>query len=124
MRDPQSEGDVWLHGLGSRLNVTGNHVIACASPSTADLGLNGEWRLQIKSSMRLLLKFNERGGGGGLLGKIGLPRTGVVRTGGGDVHLSWKSEVKTIVCPGSDSTATLCFKLACARETIPARMFR
>jgi hypothetical protein len=35
--------------------VPDNHVIACASPSTAALGLNGEWRMRIKPRMRLLV---------------------------------------------------------------------
>jgi len=84
MRDPQSEVDVWLHGLGPGLNVTNNHMIACASPSTIAVGLDD---LPIKPGTPLLLKFQERGGGGALLGQLGLKSSAVVRTGGGDIHL-------------------------------------
>ncbi len=95
MRDPQSEVEVWLHGLGPGLNVTNNHGIACASPSTIAVGLDAALRAQIKPGTRLLLKFHQRGGNRALLGQLGLQSTAVVQTGGGDVHLlkvrSWEN---------------------------------
>jgi flavin reductase (DIM6/NTAB) family NADH-FMN oxidoreductase RutF len=87
MRDPQSEVEVWLHGLGPDLNVTDNHVIASAAPSIIAMGLDDAWRPQIKSGTRLLLRLRQRGGDAALLGQLGLQSTEVVRTGGGDVHL-------------------------------------
>lgn len=87
MRDPQSEVEVWLHGLGAGLNVTDKHAIACASPSMIAVGLDCATQPQIKPAKRLLLKFHERGGDGALLGQLGLQSAAVVRTGGGDIHL-------------------------------------
>jgi flavin reductase (DIM6/NTAB) family NADH-FMN oxidoreductase RutF len=87
MRDPQSEVDVWLHGLGTALNVTNNHVIACASPSMVAVGLEPAGRPQVKPGTRLMLKFNERGGGAALIGQLGLRSSAIVRTNGGDLHL-------------------------------------
>ena len=84
MSDPQSEVEVWLHGLGSALNVTDSHVIACAAPSTLAVRL-GEQR--IEPGTRVLLKFHERGGNRTLLGQLVLQSSAVVRTGGGDFHL-------------------------------------
>jgi flavin reductase (DIM6/NTAB) family NADH-FMN oxidoreductase RutF len=85
MSDPQSEVEVWLHGLGPPLNVTDRHVIACAAPSTLAVGLDGERR--IEPGMRVRLRFNERGGNRTLLGQLVLQGSAVVQTGGGDFHL-------------------------------------
>ena len=41
MPDPQLEISIWLEGLGEPLDVTSNHVVACASPFTIGIGLNG-----------------------------------------------------------------------------------
>jgi len=84
LRDPQSEMEVWLHGLGPALNVTRNHMIACASPSTIAVGLDGP---RIKPGTPLLLKFHEQGGGHALLGELGLESSAALQTGGGDMHL-------------------------------------
>jgi flavin reductase (DIM6/NTAB) family NADH-FMN oxidoreductase RutF len=86
MSDPQSEVEVWLHGLGPGTNVTGSHTIACAAPSMIAMRLDGDYR-QIKPGMRLLLKFQERGTDGALLGQLGLQSSAVIQTGGGDLHL-------------------------------------
>jgi len=85
MTDPQSEVEVWLHGLGTGLNVTDSHVIACAAPSTVAVGLDGGQRIEPRTRMRL--KFHERGGNRTLLGQLVLQSSAVVRTGGGDLHL-------------------------------------
>ena len=84
MSDPQSEVEVWLHGLGSAVNVTDSHVIACAAPCTLAVRL-GEQR--IEPGTRVLLKFHERGGNRALLGQLVLQSSTVVRTAGGDLHL-------------------------------------
>jgi flavin reductase (DIM6/NTAB) family NADH-FMN oxidoreductase RutF len=85
LNDPQSEVEVWLHGLGPALNVTDSHVIACAAPSTIAMGLNVEQR--IEPGTRVRLKFHERGGNRTLLGQLVLRSSAVVRTAGGDLHL-------------------------------------
>jgi flavin reductase (DIM6/NTAB) family NADH-FMN oxidoreductase RutF len=87
MRDPQSEVDVWLHGSGPGVNVTDKHMIACASPSTVAVGLDGARRPQIEPGAQVLLKFHKRGGDGALLGQLGLQSSAVVQTGGRDLHL-------------------------------------
>lgn len=83
MRDPQSEVEVWLHGSGPGVNVTGNHVIACAAPSTIAIGLDRPWQ----PGTPLLLKFHQRGTPGVLLGQLGLESSSVVPTGGGNIQL-------------------------------------
>jgi flavin reductase (DIM6/NTAB) family NADH-FMN oxidoreductase RutF len=85
MSDPQSEVEVWLHGLGPALNVTDSHVIACAAPSTFAVRLDGGQR--IEPGTRVRLKFLERGGNRTLLGQLVLQSSAVVRSGGGDIHL-------------------------------------
>ncbi len=86
MSDPQSEVEVWLRGLGPGINVTERHTIACAAPSMIAIRLDGSHQ-QIKPGMRLLLRFQERGTDGALLGQLGLQSSAVVQTGGGDLHL-------------------------------------
>jgi flavin reductase (DIM6/NTAB) family NADH-FMN oxidoreductase RutF len=85
MSDPQSEVEVWLHGLGPALNVTDRHVIACAAPPMLAVGLEGEQRIEPGTHVRL--KFHERGGNRTLLGQLVLQSSAVVRTDGGDLHL-------------------------------------
>jgi flavin reductase (DIM6/NTAB) family NADH-FMN oxidoreductase RutF len=87
MSDPQSEVEVWLHGLGSPLNVTDSHSIACAAPPIVAIRLDHVAATQLKPGATLLLKFQERGGAGVLLGQLGLHSSSVIETGGGDIHL-------------------------------------
>ena len=86
MSDPQSEVEVWLHGLGSGVNVTESHMIACAAPSMIAIGSAGARQPRIELGTGALLKFHERGGNT-LLGQLVLQNSDVVRTGGGDIHL-------------------------------------
>jgi flavin reductase (DIM6/NTAB) family NADH-FMN oxidoreductase RutF len=85
MSDPQSEVEVSLHGIGSELNVTNRHVIACACPSTLVMGLESEQRIELGTTVRL--RFHERGGSRTLLGQLVLQNSDVVRTGGREFHL-------------------------------------
>jgi flavin reductase (DIM6/NTAB) family NADH-FMN oxidoreductase RutF len=84
MRDPQSEVEVWLHGLGPGIDVTSNHMVACASPSTIAVGLNEP---PIKPGAPLLLKFHQRGGDRALLGQLELQSSAVVQIGAGNLQL-------------------------------------
>jgi len=87
MSDPQSEVEVWLHGLGPSLNVTESHAIVCAAPPIVAIRLEPAAATQIKPGATLLLKFQERGGAGVLLGQLGLQSSSVFETRGGDIHL-------------------------------------
>lgn len=69
---PQTETEVWLHGMGEPRNVTSRHTIACASPFTVCIGFEGEPDLKRKAKRRLSLRFCERDGERRLLGEIGL----------------------------------------------------
>ena len=71
LRGPQSEIRVELHGLGTRpgvRDVTGRHMIACASPFTIGIGLDDE----PSGSSPLSLRFFEREGDQRLLAEIEL----------------------------------------------------
>ncbi len=71
LRGPQSEVRVELHGLGTRpglRDVTGHHMIACASPFTIGIGLDAE----PSTGSPLSLRFFEREGDQRLLAEIEL----------------------------------------------------
>jgi flavin reductase (DIM6/NTAB) family NADH-FMN oxidoreductase RutF len=69
--DPQHEIRMWLEGCGDPLDVTLNHVVACASPFTVGIGLNLESYTQARRT-GLLLKFRERNGEQRLLARVAL----------------------------------------------------
>jgi len=71
--DPQLETRVWLEGLGDPLDITNNHVVACASPFTVGIGLNREQNRQAERR-RLSVKFRKRDGDQSLLAKVTLRR--------------------------------------------------
>ena len=80
LRGPQSEIRVELHGLGTRpgvRDVTGRHMIACASPFTIGIGLDAE----PSGSSPLSLKFFEREGDQRLLAEIELRLSASVPAG-------------------------------------------
>lgn len=81
MHDPQSEVEVWLHGLGSPLNVTRSHMVACAAPSIVGVGLDAQ------PGTLLVLKFHAGGANGPLLGQLGLQASAVLRTPGAALSL-------------------------------------
>ena len=87
MPDPQSEVAVWLHGLGSRLNVTDRHAIVCAVPPIVAIRLDDATSPQIKPGATTLLRFCDRNADGVMLGQLELQSAGIVETGGGDLSL-------------------------------------
>jgi flavin reductase (DIM6/NTAB) family NADH-FMN oxidoreductase RutF len=77
MPDPQREVRIWLEGLGDPIDITNNHVVACASPFIVGIGLDPE-RTRQTLRMRLSLKFRERDGDRRLLAKVRLRSSGSV----------------------------------------------
>ena len=71
--DPQLETRVWLEGLGDPLDITNNHVVACAVPFTVGIGLNREQNRQAERR-RLSVKFRKRDGDQSLFAKVTLRR--------------------------------------------------
>jgi flavin reductase (DIM6/NTAB) family NADH-FMN oxidoreductase RutF len=72
LSDPQTEVRVWLHGFGDPIDVTHNHVVACAAaPFTVGIGLDRNWNLET-SARDLSLTFRESDGKGRLLADVGL----------------------------------------------------
>jgi flavin reductase (DIM6/NTAB) family NADH-FMN oxidoreductase RutF len=69
---PQAEVSVWLHGMGSPLDVTGRHTMACADPLTLCLAFSENQGPSEKELERLTLKFCEQDGKQRVLGEIGL----------------------------------------------------
>jgi flavin reductase (DIM6/NTAB) family NADH-FMN oxidoreductase RutF len=87
MSDPQSEVAVWLHGLGSPIDVTERHAIVCAAPPIVAIRLDDAAPAQTNPGATLLLKFHDRGGDGVVLGQLELQSSAVVETGAGDLCL-------------------------------------
>lgn len=81
MPDPQGEVSVWLEGLGAALDITNNHVVACASPFTVGVGLEPD-QSRRACGANLSLEFRERQGENRLLAKIEL-ETAETLTGAG-----------------------------------------
>jgi flavin reductase (DIM6/NTAB) family NADH-FMN oxidoreductase RutF len=69
---PQTEISVWLHGMGSPLDVTGRHTMACADPFVLCVAFRENQGPSAKDAKRLTLKFCERDGQKRVLGEIGL----------------------------------------------------
>src|SRR5689334_23884884 len=77
--DPQLETRVWLEGLDDPLDITSNHLVACASPFTVGIGLTPDQNRQAERS-HLSVKFRKRDGDQILLANVAL-RTAVNVTG-------------------------------------------
>jgi flavin reductase (DIM6/NTAB) family NADH-FMN oxidoreductase RutF len=75
LADPQTEITVWLHGMGSPLDVTRRHSMACASPFTVCIAFDEDQKPSAKDLSCLTLKFCERNGQRRVLGEIGLKLT-------------------------------------------------
>lgn len=86
MPDPQQEIRIWLEGQGDPLDVTFNHVIACALPFTVGIGLDLKRYKQTRPT-GLLLKFRERGGEQRLLGMVALRPSETVSAPGQELSL-------------------------------------
>jgi flavin reductase (DIM6/NTAB) family NADH-FMN oxidoreductase RutF len=72
LQDPQSMVDVWLHGLGDRLNVTHTHLMACIAPFTICIGFEEKYARNVGFDGPLVLRFHEHSGTRRCLGEIGL----------------------------------------------------
>ena len=84
--DPQQEVRVWLEGAGSPLDVTSNHVVACASPLLVGVGLDDARRRQALSGT-VSLKIRERCGKARLLADFALQFFDGVRAPGQELSL-------------------------------------
>ena len=69
---PQSEVDVWLHGLSVPLDVTHRHLMACGAPLTICIGFDSERCKKENFNGRLTLRFQEHAVPQRFLGEIGL----------------------------------------------------
>jgi flavin reductase (DIM6/NTAB) family NADH-FMN oxidoreductase RutF len=78
LADPQTEIAVWLHGMGSPLDVTHRHSMACAAPFTICIAFDEGQKPSEKDLKCLTLKFCERNGQKQVLGEIGLKLTTIV----------------------------------------------
>src|SRR5271170_1677502 len=70
--DPQTEIEVWLHGIEEPLDVTYRHTMACADPFTICIRIDASPQIHGGKFERLSLKFSERGGQTRVLAEIGL----------------------------------------------------
>jgi flavin reductase (DIM6/NTAB) family NADH-FMN oxidoreductase RutF len=82
--DPQSEVEVWLHGVGTPRDVTANNVAIAARPFTIGITTEEKWEPGVVERSRPSLKFRERGGERRLLGEIGLRLQDRIVVGGGE----------------------------------------
>ena len=80
--DPQTEITVWLHGMGSPLDVTRRHSMACAAPLTICIAFDEDEKPDEKDLRCLTLKFCERNGQERVLGEIGLKMTTIILEAG------------------------------------------
>ena len=80
LEDPQTEITVWLHGMGTPIDITDRHSMACADPFTVCIAFNNEEELPEANLRDLSIKFCERDGGRRTLGEIHLDskRIGVI----------------------------------------------
>jgi hypothetical protein len=72
LADPQTEISVWLHGMGSPLDITSSHSMACADPFTVCIPFKEGYGPREKKPSRLSMKFCERNGQKRVLGEISL----------------------------------------------------
>jgi hypothetical protein len=71
---PQTEVAVWLHGMGSPIDVTNRHSMACADPFTVCIAFDKNEEPSEVDRGNLSLKFCEQNGQGKVLGEITLDR--------------------------------------------------
>jgi len=81
MQDPQSEVDVWLHGLGERLDVTHSHLMACGAPFTICIQIEKKSVTDGRFDRSMALRFQERSGERRQLGEIKLRFVEAFRAG-------------------------------------------
>jgi flavin reductase (DIM6/NTAB) family NADH-FMN oxidoreductase RutF len=78
LADPQTEITVWLYGMGTPLDVTFRHSMACAAPFTVCIAFDEDRKPSEKDLGDLSLKFCERDGQKRVLGEICLKMTSVI----------------------------------------------
>ena len=81
LKDPQSEVQVWLRGLGEPLDVTDSNVIVAARPFTVGIGLEHVPDEATIKRASLFLGFSDRSGDTRLLGEIQLSYAETIRIG-------------------------------------------
>jgi flavin reductase (DIM6/NTAB) family NADH-FMN oxidoreductase RutF len=89
LTEPQGEITVWLHGMGSPIDVTRRHSMVCADPFTVCIAFDEEEKFTETEPGRLSLKFCERDGQRRVLGKISFngKRTTDMLSGGSQLVL-------------------------------------
>lgn len=82
--EPHGEITVWLHGMGSPIDVTRRHSMACADPFTVCIAFDEQEKVTEPEFGRLSLKFCERDGQRQVLGEISFngKRTASMMPGG------------------------------------------
>lgn len=78
MAEPQTEVTVWLQGMGTPLDVTLRHSMACAVPLIICLAFDKSDDLGRRHFDRLSLAFREERGEQRMLGEIGLRYHGTI----------------------------------------------
>jgi flavin reductase (DIM6/NTAB) family NADH-FMN oxidoreductase RutF len=87
LADPQTEITVWLYGMGQPLDVTFRHSMACAAPFTVCIAFDEDRKPSEKDLGNLSLRFSERDGQKGVLGKICLKLASVIALDGMELIL-------------------------------------
>jgi flavin reductase (DIM6/NTAB) family NADH-FMN oxidoreductase RutF len=84
LADPQTEIAVWLHGMGTPIDITYCHSMACADPFTLCIAFDEDRQFTRGDFQGLSLRFCERNGERRLLGKIELDnkRTSIISVTG------------------------------------------
>src|SRR6185437_13823216 len=72
MHDPQDEIAVELHGLDIPRDVTHQHTVASAVPSSVCIGLESDLEQIVGKAKNLSLRFREKSGSRRLLGEFAL----------------------------------------------------
>jgi flavin reductase (DIM6/NTAB) family NADH-FMN oxidoreductase RutF len=98
MPDPQQEIRVRLEGMGDALDVTNNHVVACASPLTVGIGLSLE-RYGQASPTSPSLKFRECNGEQRLLAELRLQPSETISAAGQRLSLFQTRDCRNYCLP-------------------------
>jgi flavin reductase (DIM6/NTAB) family NADH-FMN oxidoreductase RutF len=80
--DPQTEIGVWLHGIGTPIDVTSRHSMACAAPFVVCIAFDEGKSPRKEDLNRLSLIFCEQGGRRKALGEIALKFTTMISMDG------------------------------------------
>lgn len=81
LEEPQQEVGVWLHGLGSALDVTHRHVIVSLRPLTVGVSLEQPLADEAVRLRRAELVLAERGPEGRVMGRVRLQYSRALRAG-------------------------------------------